>query len=130
MAHTDPMFIKYNVLKVNDILEQNNLKFLFNLAHRSLPDYFHPFVSTTGFDVHTHNTRHRHKIRTVKIKHEFRKNVYVLVLFIPLIFLLVSFVIKYIHIFLLFFVNMSKKYYIDTYDSTCNIQNCFVCEKK
>ena len=73
MAHTDPIFVKYNVLKVKEILEQNHLKFLFKLAHRSLPNYFHHFVSTTGFDVHKHNTHHRHKIQTVKIKHEFRK---------------------------------------------------------
>ena len=52
LAHTDPMFIKYNVLKVKDILEQNHLKFLFKLAHRSLPNCFHHLVSTTGFDVH------------------------------------------------------------------------------
>ena len=73
LAHTDPMFIKYNVLKVKDILEQNHLKFLFKLSHRSLPVYFYHFVSATGFNVHTHNTRHRHNIRTPKIKHEFRK---------------------------------------------------------
>ena len=36
------------------------------------------------------------------------KNVYVSVLLIPLIFLLVSFLIKYIHILLLVFVNMLK----------------------
>ena len=54
LAHTDPMFLKYNVLKVKDILEQNHLKFLFKLSHRSLPVYFYHFVSATGFDVHTH----------------------------------------------------------------------------
>ena len=64
LAHTDPMFIKYNVLKVKDILEQNHLKFLFKLVHRSLPNYFYHFVSATGSDVHTHNTRDRHNIRT------------------------------------------------------------------
>ena len=37
LAHTDPMFIKYNVLKVKDILEQNHLKKIFKLLHRSLP---------------------------------------------------------------------------------------------
>ena len=73
LAHTDPMFIKYNVLKVKNILEQNHLKFLLKLSHRLLPNYFYHFVSATGFDVHTHNTRHRHNIRTPKIKHEFRK---------------------------------------------------------
>ena len=37
LVHTDPMFIKYNVLKVKDILEQNHLQFLFKLVHRVLP---------------------------------------------------------------------------------------------
>ena len=108
MAHTDPMFIKYNVLKVKDILEQNHLKFLFKLSHRSLPVYFYHFVSATGFDVHTHNTRHRHNIRTPKKNTNSEKSVYVSVLLIPLIFLLVSFLIKYIHILLLVFVNILK----------------------
>ena len=76
MAHTDHMFIKYNVLKVKDILEQNHLKFLFKLVHRSLPNYFYHFLSATGLDVHRHNTRHGHNIRTPKIKHEFRKKVF------------------------------------------------------
>ena len=98
LAHTDPMFIKYNVLKVKDILDQNHLKFLFKLSHRSLPNYFYHFVSATGFDVHTHNTRHRHNIRTPKIKHEFRKKclrfsivntAHYLIIFITLYLLLV-----------------------------------------
>ena len=126
MAHTDLMFIKYNVLKVKDILEQNHLKFLFKLAHRSLPNYFRHFISTTGFDVHTHNTRHRHKIRTVKIKHEFRKKC--------LRFSIVNtfnlsprFILDkiYAHSFA-GFCQYVKRYYIDTYDSTCNIQKCFM----
>ena len=95
LAHTDPMFLKYNVPKVTDILEQKHLKFLFKSVHRSLPNYFYHFVSATCFDVHTHNTNSE-------------KNVYVSVLLIPLIFLLVSFLIKYIHIHLLVFVNMLK----------------------
>ena len=108
LVHTDPMFIQYKVLKVKDILEQNHLKFLFKLVHRSLSNYFYHFVSTTDFDVHTHNTRHRHSIRKVKIKHVFRKNVYVSVLLIHLIFLFVSFLIKYIYIFSPVFVPMAS----------------------
>ena len=120
------MFIKYNVLKVKDILEQNHLKFFFKLVHRSLPNSFYHFVYSTDLDVHTHNTRHRHNIRKVKLKHKLRKNVYFSVMLIHLIFLFVSFLIKYIYIILLVFVTMSKHMiYIDMYDSTCNIQKLF-----
>ena len=123
------MFIKYNVLKVKDILEQNHLKFLFKLSHRSLPVYFYHFVSATGFDVHTHNTRHRHNIRTPKIKHEFRKkclrfgivNTFNLSLSIILDKI-------YTHSFA-GFCQYIKKYYLAKYDPTCIIQNCFVCQK-
>ena len=129
MAHTDPMFIKYNVLKVKDILEQNHLKFLFKLVHRSLPNYFYHFVSATGFDVHTHNTRHRHNIRTPKIKCEFRKKC--LRFSIVNTFNLSPSIILdkiYTHSFA-GFCQYVKKYYLAKYDSTCIIQNCFVCQK-
>ena len=129
LAHTDPMFIKYNVLKVKDILEQNHLKFLFKLSHRSLPVYFYHFVSATGFDVHTHNTRHRHNIRTPKIKHEFRKKC--LRFSIVNTFNLSPSIILdkiYTHSFA-GFCQYIKKYYLAKYDTTCIIQNCYVCQK-
>ena len=129
LAHTDPMFIKYNVLKVKDILEQNHLKFLFKLSHRSLPVYFYHFVSATGFNVHTHNTRHRHNIRTPKIKHEFRKKC--LRSSIVNTFNLSPSIILdkiYTHSFA-GFCQYIKKYYLAKYDSTCIIQNCYVCQK-
>ena len=129
LAHTDPMFIKYNVLKVKDILEQNHLKFLFKLSHRSLPVYFYHFVSATGFNVHTHNTRHRHNIRTPKIKHEFRKKC--LRFSIVNTFNLSPSIILdkiYTHSFA-GFCQYIKKYYLAKYDSTCIIQNCYVCQK-
>ena len=132
LAHTDPMVIKYNVLKGKDSLEQNHLKFLFKLAHHSLPNYFHHFISTTGFDVHTHNTRHRHKIRTVEIKHEFMKKCsrFSIVNMVNTFNLSLRIILDkiYTHSFAGFYQYV-KKYYIDTYDSTCNIHNCFVCEK-
>ena len=129
LAHTDPMFIKYNVLKVKDILEQNHLKFLFKLSHRSLPVYFYHFVSATGFDVHTHNTRHRHNIRTPKIKHEFRKKCLRFSI-VNTINLSRSIILDkiYTHSFA-GFCQYIKKYYLAKYDSTCIIQNCYVCQK-
>ena len=48
LAHIDPMFIKYIVLKVKDILEHNHLKFIFKLVHRLLPDYCYHFVSPSS----------------------------------------------------------------------------------
>ena len=123
------MFIKYNVLKVKDILEQNHLKFLFKLVHSILPNYFYHFVSATGFDVHTHNTRHRHNIRTPKIKREFRKKC--LRFSIVNTFNLSPSIILdklYSHSFA-GFCQYVKKYYLAKYDSTCIIQNCFVCQK-
>ena len=123
------MFIKYNVLKVKDIVKQNHLKFLLKLVHRSLPNYFYHFVSATGFDVHTHNTRHRHNIRTPKIKHEFRKKC--LRFSILNTFNLSPSIILdkiYTHSFA-GFCQYVKKYYLAKYDSTCIIHSCFVCQK-
>ena len=129
LAHTDPMLIKYSVLKVKNILEQNHLKFLFKLVHRSLPNYFVHFVSATGYDVHTHNTRHRDNIRTPKIKHAFRKKC--LRFSIVNTFNLSPSIIldKIYTLSFAGFCYYVKKYYLAKYDSTCIIQNCFLCEK-
>ena len=123
------MFIKYNVLKVKDILEHNHLKLIFKLVHRLLPDYCYHFVSANGFDVHTHNTHHRHNIRTLKIKHEFRKKC--LRFSIVNTFILSPSIILdkiYTHSFA-GLCQYVKKYYLSTYASTCIIKNCFVYKK-
>ena len=89
----------------------------------TLPDYFYLFVSATGFDVHTHNTRHRHNIRALEIKHEFRNK--------WLRFSIVNtFNLSPDKIYTHCFCHYVKKYYLATYDSTCNIQNCFLHAKK
>ena len=85
--------------------------------------------TATGFDVHTHNTRHRHNIRTPKIKHEFRKKC--LRFSIVNTFNLPPSIILdkiYTHSFA-GFCQYNKKYYLAKYDSTCIIQNCYVCQK-
>ena len=126
LAHTDPMFIKYNVLKVKDILEQNHLKFLFKLVHRSLPNYFYHFVPATGFDVHTHNTRHRHNIKTPKIKHEFRKKCLRFSI-VNTFNLSPSIILDKIYTHSLAgFCQYVKKYYLAKYDSTCIILFIFL----
>ena len=53
MSHTNRMFIKYNVVKVKDMLEENHLKFVYKLVHHSLPNYVHDYVSMTRFAVYT-----------------------------------------------------------------------------
>ena len=107
--------------------EQNHLKFLFKLVHRSLPNYVYHFIFATGFDVHTHNARYRHNIQTLKIKHEFRKKC--LRFSIVNIFNLSPIIILvkiYTHSFA-GFCQYDKNYYLAMYDSTCINHNCFVC---
>ena len=43
LAHTDPIFIKLNLLKIRDIFKLNQLKFYYKYLIKSLPDYFLEF---------------------------------------------------------------------------------------
>ena len=57
-AHTEPIFRKLNLLKLEDIFTLNLLKFYFKFMNQTLPGYFKTsFCLTNQRDNHSHNTR-------------------------------------------------------------------------
>ena len=57
-THSDPIFKKFIILKVNDILHlHQQLKFYFKLINNILPDHFYDFNLALNSDIHDYNTR-------------------------------------------------------------------------
>ena len=55
-THSDPIFKKINILKVNDIHLHHQLKFYFKLINNILPDEFYEFNLALNSDIHDYNT--------------------------------------------------------------------------
>ena len=66
-AHTDRLFKKLNLLKVEDIFKIQCLKFYYRLCKNKLPHYFSlNFRFTRNADVHDRQTRHGNVFRESK----------------------------------------------------------------
>ena len=54
-SHTEPLFFKLNILKIDDLLKLHELKFYFKYMHKKLPTYLLNLKTTPN--IHNHNTR-------------------------------------------------------------------------
>ena len=68
LAHTDPIFIKLNLLKIQDIFKLNRLKFYYKYLTKSLPDYFQNLIFTRQS---RYNTRRSDDLTPSKVNHVF-----------------------------------------------------------
>ena len=126
-AHTEPIFKKYNILKVNDILKVQEWKFIHHFINNKLPKYFDHFSFPRFTDVHQHNTRNniafvtpclRYNVSTCSIKKR-----------LPSIMNnahrnLTEKLYSHSINGLVFYL---KQTFINSYESTCHIQNCYIC---
>ena len=72
-SHTEPLFKQLNMLKLEDLLKLQQLKFYFKFNEGSLPVYLQNWDITPNARVHNYNTRELGCIHTFKVKHEFAK---------------------------------------------------------
>ena len=70
-AHTDPLFKRVNVLKINDVFKLNALKFYYTYTNNELPSYFCRFQLTRQGSGHPYDTRHGYLIRTTRTRINF-----------------------------------------------------------
>ena len=61
-AHTEPIFKSLSILKLEDVLSLNVLKFYFKYYHSDLPEYFRCITIIERTQIHNYNTRHRFEI--------------------------------------------------------------------
>ena len=48
MSHSDPIFLKYNILKINDMVDFNQAMFMFKYTNGLLPDSFENMFNKLG----------------------------------------------------------------------------------
>ena len=72
-AHSEPLLNKLNLLKVEDILKLQQLKFYHKLINKQLPGYFTCFPITPATEIHQHSTRAASKLFITRANHEFAK---------------------------------------------------------
>ena len=68
IAHTEPLFKKLSILKLDDIFKLQVLKFYFNYRHNSVPIYFQLFDFVSRSETHHYDTRNKEKLSTTKTR--------------------------------------------------------------
>ena len=128
-AHTDPIFKRLFLLKLTDICNLQELKFCFKLVNSQLPAYFLNDLFKRNFAVHQHNTRSSNLFTIPRVRCEFTKNS--VRFFIPVAYnnCLQSIRDKMSTHSLQGFARYVKQQYINSYQSSCNERNCFVCSR-
>ena len=128
-SHTEPLFKQLNMLKLEDLLKLQQLKFYFKFNESSLPVYLQNWDITTNAHVHNYNTREYACIHTFKAKHEFAKKI--LKYNLPkLINDTPERVKDKINTHSLQgFINYGKNDMIHKYGNICIIQHCYTCQQ-
>ena len=73
-AHTDPLFKKMGLLKVEDIFTIAKIKFYFRYKNQTLPVNIQHLPLLSNMDIHTHNTRYAGNLFVHRYSHSFAKN--------------------------------------------------------
>ena len=128
-SHTEPLFKQLTMLKLEDLLKLQQLKFYFKFNEGSLPVYLQNWDITPNAHVHNYNTRELGCMHTFKVKHEFAKKC--LKYYLPkLINDTPERVKDKINTHSLQgFINYSKNDIIHKYSNICIIQHCYTCQQ-
>ena len=126
LAHTDPIFIKLNLLKIQDIFKLNQLKFYYKYLIKSLPNYFQNlnFIRQSRY-----NTRRCDDLTPMKVNHVFATkcishNIPNLINRLPN-----EIRDKFLTHSFSGFVLYTRNYFIEMYQPQCLIENCYVCNR-
>ena len=125
-AHTDPIFKHLNLLKVKDVFILQSLKFYYRYKNEKLPRYFNNMFLHVR-DIHNHDTRnsqymHIPRTRRSKTNKSARYSIPGIINNFP------STIKDRISTHSFETIKMhAKTYIIGTYQSQCNITNCYVC---
>ena len=130
-AHTDRLFKKLNLLKVEDIFKIQCLKFYYRLCKNKLPHYFSlNFRFTRNADVHDRQTRHGNVFRLERVNRITTRQT--IRHYLPSLLNNTSDTIinSMDTISILSFKKRVKKLYIGAYSEECNKPNCYICNRQ
>ena len=126
-AHSEPLLNQLNLLKVEDILKLQQLKCYHKLINRQLPGYFTCFPITPATEIHQHSTRAASKLFITRANHEFAKKSLRHSIIVTVNNTITSITNKTLTHSLDGFSKYVKKSIIQSYESNCSINNCYVC---
>ena len=127
LTHSEPLLKQLNLLKVEDILKLQQLKFYHKLINRQLPGYFTCFPITPATEIHQHSTRAASKLFITRANHEFAKKSLRHSIIVTVNNTITSITNKTLTHSLDGFAKYVKKSIIQSYQSNCSINNCYVC---
>ena len=126
-AHTEPLFKELGLLKIDDILQLNTLKFYYKLRKEKVPEYFKSYRIQTNEERHGRNTRYNFLISTNRTRLKLsdkclRNNLPIVLNSTPKLVLDKVETHSYTG-----FANYVKLTIIKDYSSQCSITNCYIC---
>ena len=127
-SHTDPLFKKLNLLKIQDIFRVQCLKFFFNFENEKVPMYFLQSFSFPRGE-HDHETRNRSLYQINRANRQTSKKT--LKYYLPsLLNETPDGILRKIYTHSLDnFKQRIKSFYIDKYISSCLKPRCYVCRR-
>ena len=127
--HTDPLFRKCDILKVHDILFQQEWKFYHKLKNNNLPSYFLNYSLPRHSDRHTHATRHNYQLVTPQLRYDLSKSA--IKSRLPgLVNQAPDYILNKIYTHSLNgFGTYLKRISVSGYQTECTLQNCYICAR-
>jgi hypothetical protein len=127
-SHTEPIFKKFEILKIQDLFKVQDLKFYYKLQNGLLPKYFSDNLITQQSEVHSYYTRHANDYRNPVSRHIFVQNS--IRYRLPSIINTCPSIIKdkvCTHC-LSGYIRYIKHDIITSYQEECLIVNCYICQ--
>ena len=75
ISHTETLYKQLSLLKVDDILKLQQLKFYYEYLHNDLPRYLQNWRFVFKYEVHGHDTREKIKYTLIKLNMNLQRNV-------------------------------------------------------
>jgi hypothetical protein len=128
-AHTEPLFKQSRILKIEDLIKLNSLKFYHKYIQNKLPSYFVSYQLTAQRYLHNHDTRHGNHIRNNITRTHFAQKC--LRNYLPSA---INWMTEALHsrIRTHSIQNFSlhvKMFMFDKYSTECVISNCYICNR-
>ena len=68
--HTNPLFKRFKILKINDLKTLQEYKFYYKLVNKKLPKFFDTYKFTKHMDIHSYPTRGSHQYITPRLRYQ------------------------------------------------------------
>ena len=135
IAHTEPILISMNQLKLSDMYTCHLLKLYYKMYRNRLPTYFENFIPEYGESNHNLRNRHIHlpdvRCEFGKLNAKYQMHLRLRELAIlsnPPIYPLIDINDDALSKSLSYFSGYIKSMFTSSYNIECNIDNCYVCE--